>query len=417
MNDLEQQLQDKIDTGIDNMIANNESSHQSSETFKIDSNAEVVVEPKNVYDQVEEEITTKEEPKKKAVLDGDAFTNTVDNFMSMANGAAVHRDGGEEIDLDALCIFNILSRIRKNNGKVNFSVYNILTPTLKEKVRSVALATGVQGTDNLQMFAKLLFSQMYQDSELDSAWGQLQKDIEKANRMPEQMDIFGSVIYKKMIHEGLVRVLMAHETDPKIEVEDSPVAEVAKLTLECWYLKPLYEGAIQRTNKLRKYSKKYKQNISDIEYFLSKYNIKSSSTNKPGDLFKNLSTKNIVPNAHQILAAGIALSFENLDQNNPKEHIPVQYVFLHSLILGILAYINPDQEVQTEEGKILWDSYRCFLTFVDKLLNTDQDPREINEYKIMSKLVSKAYEEELEKAKIKCRENLSIKDTSDDDQQ
>lgn len=416
MNALEQQLQENIDNGIDNMIANKESTHQSNETLKLDTNAEVVVEPKNVYDQVEEEITKEEEPKKKTTIDGDKFINTVDNFISMANGAAAHREGSGEINLDALCIFNILNRIRKDGGQINFSVYNTLTPTLKEKVRSVALATGVQGNSNLQMFAKLLFSQMYQDSELDSAWGQLQKDIEKANRMPEQMDIFGSVIYNKMIHEGLTRILMAHETDPKIEVETSPITEVAKLTLDCWFLKPLYEGVIKRPNKLRKFSKKYKQNVSDIEYYYDKYSIKSSSTNKPSDLLKNLSTKDIVPNAHQILAAAIALSFENLDQNNPKEYIPIQYVFLHSLVLGILAYINPDQEVQTEEGKILWDSYRCFMTFADKVLNTEQDPKEINEYKFMLKVLSKTYEEELEKAKTKCKENLSVKDTSDNTQ-
>ena len=86
------------------------------------------------------------------------------------------------------------------------------------------------------------------------------------------------------------------------------------------------------------------------------------------------------------------------------------------LILGILAYINPDQEVQTEEGKILWNSYRCFMRFADKVINTEQDPKEIDEYKTMLKLLSETYEEELEKAKTKCKENLSVKDTSDDTQ-
>lgn len=415
MNTIQQQLQEKIDNDIDNMIANKESTHQSNETLKIDTKAGVIVD-KNIYDQVEEEISPQEESKK-TTLSGETFANTVDDFISMANGAAAHRESGsKDIDLDALCIFNILNRIRQDGGEIKFSIYNTLTPSLKDKLKQVATSTGV-GEANIRVFTRLFFSQLYQDSELDSAWGQLQKDLEEANRMPEQMDIFGSVIFKKMIHEGLVRVLMANETDSSINVEDNPITEVAKLTIDCWYLKPLYEGVIQRINKLRKYSKKYKQNISDIEYFFSKYNIKSSTTNKPGDLLKVLSTKNIIPNAHQILASAIELSFENLDQNNPKEYIPVQYVFLHSLILGILAYINPDEAVQTEEGKILWDSYKRFLTFVDKALNTEEDPREIDEYKQTTTLVSKAYEEELTKAKNKSKENLSIKDTSTSEKQ
>ena len=408
MNDLEQQIQEKIDNGIDSMIANKESAHQENETIKIDSNGDVIVEAKNVYDQVEEDIANESKEEKKKTRDDDAFTNTIDDLMAINNGTAPIREN-KELNLDALCIFNILNRIRKDNGEINFSVYNILTPTLKEKVRATAMASGVHGSANLQTFAKVMFSQLYQDSELDSAWGQLQKDIEEANRMPEQMDIFGSVIYNKMIHQGLVKILMAHRTDSKISIENSPITEVVKLTIDCWYLKPLYEGIIQRPNKLRKYSKKYKQNISDIEYYFNKYNIKAANSNKPGDLLKHLSTKNPIPHAHEIFASAIELSFENLNQDNSKEYIPTQTVFLHSLILGILAYINPDKEVQTEEGKILWDSYIRFLKFADQVLNSDIDPKEIAEYKTTIDEISKTYQGELEKAQIKCDENLSIK--------
>ena len=409
MSDLEQQIQEKIDNGIESMIANKESAHQESETLKIDSKGDVILDEKNVYDQIEEEVSN--ESKEKKTNSGDVFNNTLDDLMSINNGTAPMRDD-QELNLDALCIYNILNRIRKDNGEINFSVYNILTPTLKAKVRSAAMASGVQGSANLQSFAKVMFSQLYQDSELDSAWGQLQKDIEEANRMPEQMDIFGSVIYKKMIHEGLVRVLMAHEADPKISIEESPITEVVKLTIDCWYLKPLYDGAIQRINKLRKYSKKYKQNIADIEYYFDKYNIKASTTNKPGDLLKHLSTKNPIPNAHEIFASAIELSFENISQITSKEYIPTQLVFLHSLVLGILAYINPDKEVQTEEGKLLWEAYTSFINFANTILTSDIDPKETVEYKTMLESISKTYQEELEKAKNKCNENLSVKSES-----
>lgn len=408
MNELEQQIQEKIDNGINSMIANKESAHQENETLKIDAKGDVIVQVKNVYDQVEEEISVESKEEKKEVHDGEIFTDTLDELMSLNNGTAPVRDD-KELNLDALCIYNILNRIRNDGGEIKFSVYNILTPTLKEKVRSTAIASGIRGSANLQAFAKVMFSQLYQDSELDSAWGQLQKDIEEANRMPEQMDIFGSVIYKKMIHEGLVRVLMAHEADPNVNIEESPITEVVKLTIDCWHLKPLYEGVIQRTNKLRKYSKKYKQNIADIEYYFDKYNIKATTKNKPGDLFKNLSKKNPISNAHEIFASAIELSFENLNHTNSKDYIPTQIMFLHSLILGILAYINPDKEVQTEEGKLLWDAYVSFLSFVDKVLNSDIDPKDTDEYKAMLESISKTYQEELEKAKEKSNENLSVK--------
>ena len=391
---------------------------------------------RDVYEQVEEDIKQDEtisykvksndpktEERKKQILNGqDLFDQTLNELGTLANEGESKQGDTNVMNEDVLCVYKIMSLIREHHGETDFSIYNKLTPTLKERIKRAATANGVYGSSNIQTFTKLLFAQLYQDSEIDGAWKKLQEDIKEADKMPEHMDIFGSVIYNKMVREALLQVHMAHEAEPeKIDIESNGLTLVAKLTVSSWFLEPLYTAVLLNRSRFKKSEKKFKQNVDDIEYIFSKFDIKSSSHNTPKELLNllHLHTNDLNPHAHEYLAAAIIYALEG-NKSDTRNYIALQFVFLQSLIIGVLSYINPDEDVQTDEGKLLWNNFKKFLSFCELVLESNWEanlvksfvdaPQEVlDKYNTISKAANELFVKEMEQASEKCKENMALK--------
>lgn len=326
------------------------------------------VEDKIVDDSVKElELEDKkEEPveKEKKVItqeEIDLYTKSIDDMIKLAEEGKLQ---GETSNPDAICMYEILKRIKKDHGKVNFSVYNKMTPNLKAQVRQAAAQNGIFDLDSIRSFAKTMALQMYQDNALDNAWKQLQDDINKANRMPEQMDIFGSVIYDKMVKTSLIKDIAIKEKDPEHYAENNLFVETCQRFLDHWYFISMIGLLANNRKALNKSEKNLKRNIDDINYTFDKLDIKISAHTDATTLSKNISDK-FGELAAGYLIAGIA---ELLATCKEKNVYGLQTAFTTSLIMGVLAFINTDEEVQTPEGAILFKNFMRFLTICDKLV-------------------------------------------------
>ena len=348
---------------------NNILTQEEAEALLKDAVAETIdVEAKIVDDSVKElELDNKkEEPKKKEKKvitqeDIDLYTKSVDDMIKLAEEGKLH---GETSNPDAICMYEILKRIKKDRGQVNFSVYNKMTPNLKAQIKQAAAQNGIYDLDSVRSFAKTMALQMYQDNALDNAWKQLQEDINKANRMPEQMDIFGSVIYDKMVKTSLVKDIAIKEKDPEHYTEGNLFIETCQRFLDHWFFISMIGLLANNRKALNKAEKNMKRNIEDINYTFEKLDIKISAHTDATTLSKNIADK-FSELAAGYLIAGIA---ELLATCKEKNVYGLQTAFTTSLIMGVLAFINTDEEVQTPEGAILFKNFMRFLTICDKLV-------------------------------------------------
>ena len=161
--------------------------------------------------EVDSESTTSEPsvPVEIAVADNaTAYSDAVDEMIKL-----IAEGEKGSADADAKCMMEMFQRIKKDDGEIKFSPYNKMTDSLKSQVRFAASKYGIRSIQDVQSFAKTMVMQMYQDATVDKAWAKLQEDIRRTNRIPEQMDIFGSVLYDRMVCGALIKSIVLKEKD------------------------------------------------------------------------------------------------------------------------------------------------------------------------------------------------------------
>lgn len=289
------------------------------------------------------------------------YSTSIDEMLQLVNE-------GEKsnADDDALCMFKMFQQIEKDGGEIKFSVWNKMTPNLKNQVRAVAADAGIHNLEGLRIFAKTMVTQVYQDKNMDTAWMDLQEKIKKANRMPEQMDIFGNVIYDKTVTGALVKDISVKYKDPENYTEDNVFRKMAMGFLDIWYFIPMMTMLYKDYTSLEKISnpKYIKRFNENIDYRFRKIDIKISTHTEARLIYKLISKKFGVRKAQFLIAA----INDFLDTHTEKTPTNIQYAFVLSLVMGILGYINMDSEVQTDAGKLLVTNFNKFCEFCEELL-------------------------------------------------
>lgn len=329
----------------------------------------------------------------------DLYAKSIDDMLKLAQEGKNLDKNDITSNPDAICMYEMLKQIKKDGGVVKFSAYNRMTPSLKKKVLEAANQNGIYTKDEIRIFAKTIVLQMYQDDALDSAWTKLQEDINKANRMPEQMDIFGSVIYDKMIRKALIKDIALKEKDPNYDPNNLFVQTVNRF-LDSWFFINTISCISNNKTCLKKAIKNLKRNIENINYIYEKMNIKTSAHTNAQVLFKNIAKKF----DSEMAAYYIAAVNELLNTCTEKNIYALQTSFNTSLIMGILSFINEDSEVQTDEGAIL---YKNFLRFerICKLMQLEVEaPEKALEHNYNSKWLALLIEAEKEKSELYNKE-------------
>lgn len=334
------------------------------------SSKEVTKEEEKIIQEAIEEYTHDPQPTPKVVqprVDLDAYSRAVDYMCNL-----VLAGQGGSTDENAVCLFKMFERIRKDGGKINFSTYNRMTPALQREMRNAAKASGIYRIQDIQMFTSTTVMQMYQDLTIDSEWEKLQNDIKKASRMPEQMDIFGEVIYDKMVNNSLLKMVTLKTRRPD-EVGWQLFQSVARTYLNQYYFIDLMNMVWGTLNEFKKKNKNPKRLIDDVDYVFQRVGIKTSIHTEAKTLYDKIVAKFGEPEALSYLI-GIKLVL-NEACADPKGVRAQETAFLTSQFMGILAYINDDEEVRTDFGNQLVKNFKFYITFckmIDRIIVTPE---------------------------------------------
>ena len=362
-------------------------------------------------DPPEEEETKEEEPKEEEkkeekpvepsiVHNDDAFANTLNHLSNMMKAGVAPKD----MDEDTLCVFNILERIRKDNGAIKFSPYNKATPKVKDMLKKYANSMGAYDIRSVQSCAKILFGQLYQDQGIDEAWKNLQLEVKKANRMPESLDIYGSVLFDKMVDGSLIRYITLKKTqdvnDEKVRNAMDVYQSIVSVFLDQTKFISMMSIINDNISRFRRNIKNIKRTIDDITYILEKNNISISEHTSIKTLYGIIKAKYKNDFEANCLISGIQLV---LEANNCNTRTALQTVFLQHMILGVVAYINPDKEVQTEFGKELMKGFKIYIDFCNAI-NEERDTLEYIKSAIKEK--DELYDKEYKKCEEKVDNDL-----------
>lgn len=359
------------------------------------------IKESGLEDKVEK--ASKEE---KEEYDASVYTQAIDEMVKLVNEA----ESGMTHE-DAKCMYEIFNRIKEDRGEVKFSVYNKMTPALKEKVKKTAALHGVYNIQGVQSFAKTMAGQMYQDTLLDKEWVKLQGDLKKANRIPEQMDIFGSVLYDRMVLGALVKNYALLDKDPDNYCSINVFTKTAITFLDNWYLLTMMKRIVTDTDIILK-QKNIKRICNEIDTNFDIIKIQTSVHTKAQSIYTMIAKKFNDEKARWFIYGVDAVLKDCVLDNNVDN---IQNAFVISLIMGILSYINLDEEVQTEQGKLLVDNFNRYCEFCSSipaetkniLPNTESFKILISAEKDMSELYNKKLEEAKQKYEDDIASNIS----------
>ena len=351
-------------------------------------NEDAIVQEMEVEEKPAEVITAEEtEP----------YAQAVDDMYKLFNAAELG-SGGE----DAKCLYEMFQRMTKDNGEIKFSPYNRMTDSLKAQVRQTAMQYGITSISDVQAFAKTILTQLYQDATIDKAWAKLQEDIKRTNRIPEQMDIFGSVLYDRMVCGALVKSIALKDKDPENFNENNVFVKSANIFLTNWFFIKMMEVTLQNAARIKKSEKNIKRVLDDVDSLFKKANISVEQHTTASAIYASLSKKFSTKEAAHLMT-GVCFTLETCTDGSIEG---LQTAFVLSLINGVMAYINLDSEVQTEQGKLLLASFDSYVNFCDKILEEDYESAN-NILSTAREVKDELYSNELVRAEAKYQENIA----------
>lgn len=338
-------------------------------------------------DKLVKEMNITDEDKKKAVSATAKNSHREDPFESalstMANMIAKNKGKEEGLDEDTLCMLRIINKI--NTKGLTFSTWNACTPGLKKIVGEYARNIGAFTIHEKQVCSNALFTQLAQEMTMDKEWLQLQKEVAKANRMPEHMDIYGSVLYDKMVVGSLIRKIYLENKMNEVEEEKKEDFKKAMNTydniintfLGNTFFINMMTYAIDNPGIITKAEKLVKRNVDDITFSLEKNKLSISESNKISTLYMMIAKKFNKESASYYIG-GMNFIIANSNKGTTGD---LQTLFVQHMMIGVIAYINLDAEVQTEFGKILIANFNRYIEFCKKLLekNNKKDGEQNND--------------------------------------
>ena len=327
-----------------------------------------------------------EDEKKKETSTKTTSSRNVDPFESalstMANMIAKNKGSEDNLDEDTLCMLRIITRINKDGLK--FSTWNACTPGLKKIVGEYAKNIGAFTLHDKQVCSNALFTQLAQEMTMDKEWLQLQKEVAKANRMPEHMDIYGSVLYDKMVVGSLIRkkYLEIKMNDIEEEKKNNFTKAIGTYDtiIDTFLVNAFFINMMQAvTNNpgiIGKADKLAKRNIEDITFTLEKNKLSISESNKISTLYNMIAKKYSKEEANYYIAGMnniVATSTGGTTRD-------LQTLFVQHMMIGVIAYINTDIEVQTEFGKTLTANFKRYIDLCKKVFEnySNHDPNKEN---------------------------------------
>ena len=416
VNDVKDALEDAKPT-IESLIESGKNIKTVNDSVKFVHDAREYIEdkltPKQMDDVIDEAIkesgledkVEKVSKEEKEEYDASIYTNAIDDMVKLVNEA----ESGMTHE-DAKCMYEIFNKIKEDRGEVKFSVYNKMTPTLKEKVKHIAGLHGVYNIQGIQSFAKTMAGQMYQDTLIDKEWVKLQGDLKKANRIPEQMDIFGSVLYDRMVIGALVKNYALMDKDPDNYNSINVFTKTAITFLDNWYLLTMMKRIVVDTDIILK-QKNIKRICNEIDTNFDIIKIQTSVHTKAQSIYTMIAKKFNDEKARWFIYGVDAVLKDCVLDNNVDN---IQNAFVISLIMGILSYINLDEEVQTEQGKLLVENFKRYTEFCASIIPTENKSilPETDSFKILisaEKDMTELYNKKLEEAKQKYEEDIASK--------
>lgn len=260
---------------------------------------------------------------------------------------------------DAIVLAKIIDRLKR---KEKFSVYNAMTPSLKEKVTKAATEAGHFDMRTRHMFATMMVTQMMQDNEIDSAWDKLQKEFKEASKMPDHMDFYGAVMYDKLCSKSLIKAAMYEEKEIK-ESADLYIG-VARTYLDVFSFHLMIAAVKEKPSMIRKAVKYYKRACDDIDFKLKKLGIVVTENVSAATHSKLLINRYGEEKAAMLLCA-FAIMVENLDQSTTSKEI----AFLISQFMGTFSYLKED--AITDFGKELLDNFNKFIDVCETVIKAE----------------------------------------------
>lgn len=335
--------------------------------------------------------------------------------IAVADNATAYSDAVDEMikliaegekgsaDADAKCMMEMFQRIKKDDGEIKFSPYNKMTDSLKSQVRFAASKYGIRSIQDVQSFAKTMVMQMYQDATVDKAWAKLQEDIRRTNRIPEQMDIFGSVLYDRMVCGALIKSIVLKEKDPENFKDDNVFVRAANIFLDNMFFLRMMEAFMLNVSRVKKSERNIKRVLDDIDDLFTKVGISiDKNTTSASAVYGGIKSKFDETKATYLML-GVNYVLETCVDGSVDS---LQTAFVLSLINGILTYINLDSEVQTEQGKLLLTNFSSYIDFCTKLLSDDiEGAKQVQQ--LAMEVKTELYSNELVRAQKKYEENIA----------
>lgn len=351
--------------------------------------------------EVDSESTTSEPsvPVEIAVADNaTAYSDAVDEMIKL-----IAEGEKGSADADAKCMMEMFQRIKKDDGEIKFSPYNKMTDSLKSQVRFAASKYGIRSIQDVQSFAKTMVMQMYQDATVDKAWAKLQEDIRRTNRIPEQMDIFGSVLYDRMVCGALIKSIVLKEKDPENFKDDNVFVRAANIFLDNMFFLRMMESFMLNVSRVKKGERNIKRVLDDIDDLFTKVGISiDKNTTSASAVYGGIKSKFDETKATYLML-GVNYVLETCVDGSVDS---LQTAFVLSLINGILTYINLDSEVQTEQGKLLLTNFSSYIDFCTKLLSDDiEGAKQVQQ--LAMEVKTELYSNELVRAQKKYEENIA----------
>lgn len=200
-----------------------------------------------------------------------AISEVIDNGGIIPDDSPIKPpEGGSMSEEEMLGFVTLISKYKKDKS---YPVYKNMPESMKETVRQIAIANGIPATGWNQV-ACMILEEFINDSNIDEAFVDLEKEIDKALEMPSVVDLYSE-------HTKNVMETYIPEMADKIKDEFPDKAERLLAVKEAFtksytfsFAKESYDKNARVRKMIRRWGREYKNVLDAFNYLNSKSNFK-----------------------------------------------------------------------------------------------------------------------------------------------
>ena len=200
-----------------------------------------------------------------------AISEVIDNGGIIPDDSPIKPPEGSSMSEEEMLGFvTLISKYKKDKS---YPVYKNMPESMKETVRQIAIANGIPATGWNQV-ACMILEEFINDSNIDEAFVDLEKEIDKALEMPSVVDLYSE-------HTKNVMETYIPEMADKIKDEFPDKAERLLAVKEAFtksytfsFAKESYDKNARVRKMIRRWGREYKNVLDAFNYLNSKSNFK-----------------------------------------------------------------------------------------------------------------------------------------------